>query len=371
MSFDFRGLVPPSDDPMSQVVVFLQKQLAKFLTKDQIDQLDDSEDIFSDGQDFDVAIKWHTNLSGVHKFKFVRDFYVPIDPGTMVKVWLRGYNTGNTLRDFSHYRNTAQIYGDPNLVDGIINLGTQTDGVLSTALRLNHPGGEFENQEWLEVPQADNIRIAELTTGFSEFSRFKIYSLASQGGRSPTIYEKIDGSTPNNGRMLQVKDDGRLVYIVKYLGTEYKKETTTGVITANSLTGVPYDVFTTFNCSTHAIHIYLNGIDLSLSNFTGNTNWQTDTSLSKRNLFVFRRGAGTTEGFVYGDFYDYKLYSEKVVSQTEVTHHYTNKWSISDIAFGHVPLANHFACFVEPGGEEGLGSFSSASFSSSSFHIRT
>ena len=89
---------------------------------------------------------------------------------------------------------------------------------------------------------------------------------------------------------------------------------------------------------------------------------------TNHDLFVFRRGLGEDGGFVQGDFYDLKYYPEYVVSDLDVGRHYENKWTISDIAFGHVMITNYWATF---GGViiPSLCSFSATSFSPLSFNI--
>jgi len=79
-----------------------------------------------------------------------------------------------------------------------------------------------------------------------------------------------------------------------------------------------------------------------------------------------RRGVGSEDGFCYGDFYDYRFYREKVLSSTEVTRLYTNKWSISNIAFGKVAISDHSASYAGSGGGA-TPSFTSTSWSTTSF----
>lgn len=362
-SFDFKGIRILSNDPMNQFLVEMQKRLAKALTDAQAETVDsDNEDIYSDAQDMETAIKWHTELSGQHFFEFDKDYYSPFEPdGDQVKLWLRGINTGSTLKDFSGFNNTADVYGDPILVDGSLDLGTQTHGVLSTALRFNTPTSHFENQEWLQVADTSGLQLASASTGFSVFVRVRLLSLAQQGGRDPTIFEKIDDSTPNNACMLQAKSDGRLVFIVKKAGTTTAKETTAGMVTTN----VVHDIFLSFSVTGSVMKIYIDGTNKALTNFTGNVNWHED--LDNHDLFIGRRGLGNEEGFVYFDFYDFKPYYNRIVTQAEVTNHYNNKWTISSIPFGQIIISNHWATkllAIAPS-----PSFTSTSFTSQSFTI--
>ena len=336
------------------------KRQAKFITQQQLDLVDsDNEDIFTNAQIMETAVKYHSELSSTHKFTFTKNYYPPFEPdGNQVKLWLRGNNTGNTTKDFSGFNHTASIYGDPTLVDGTIDLGIHDGGaVKSITRRMNRPTSDYENLEWLQVPDHTDIQFATAATGFSIFIRFRLFSLADQNGRSPTIFEKIDDSTPNNAVMLQAKSDGKLLFIVKKGGTTTAKETAVSTVTTNTV----YDVFITFTVSGTVEHIYVNGVDKTLTTFAGAVNWQT--TLTNHDLFIFRRGLGTDEGYVYGDFYDFKVYLNRIVNQTEVTQHQTNKWSISNIPFGQVMITNYSATYVVVS----IPSFDTISFDSTSF----
>jgi hypothetical protein len=364
MSVDYRGLINSSDDPMLQLVIELQKKLAKRIKDDAIAQLEtESEDIYADGQDVDSVVKYHSELSGQHQFLFQLAYFPPFEPDfNQVKMMLYGTSLGNAILDRSGFNRTATIHGDPILVDGTIDLGYQTHGVKSIAMRMNRPTSSFENAEWLHVADSDGISVINQTVGTSVFVRVRLFSLADQGGRAPTIFAKIDDSTPDNGIMLQAKSDGKLLFIIKRGGTTVAKETAVGTVTTN----VVYGIWVTFTVSGSVAHIYVDGIDKTLTTFGGTVNWQE--TLTDHSFFIFRRGVGQTEGFVYGDFYSLLYYRNRVITQTEVTRENINKWSISDIPFGRVMLAGYWATFFG-GGEIFAKSFTSASFTSASFEV--
>lgn len=364
-SADFRGIRPPSGDPSLAYIVDLQRQFAKQQIADQVAFVDsDNEDIYGNTQQLESVLKFH-DFHGEHLFAFYTDYYPTFEPdGNQVKIWLRGTNTGTAVADHSGFGNVGTTFGDPVLVDGTpLDLGYQTSGVKSTAIRMNRT-----------VATGDSLRVTDnaaldlaASTGFSEFSRFRLFSLANDGGLSRTIYQKIDDSTPNNARMLLVRSDGSVAYIVKKAGVVTGKQTAASTVVAGTLTspGQPYDVFTTFNNTGSVIHIYVNGVDKTLSNYTDTVTWQASTTNS--DLFIFRRGFDTGGGFTYGDFYDYKAYMGKVVSQTEVTNHYANKWSISDIVFGHVMVPSYWATYTTT--TPSLASFIATSFTVTSFVV--
>jgi len=314
----------------------------------------------------ETAIKYHSELSSTHKFTFLKNYYPPFEPdGSVVKIWLMGMNTGNTTKDFSGFNHTASIYGDPTLVDGTIDLGIHDgNNVKSIARRMNRPTSDFENLEWLQVPDHADFQVATVTTGLSIFVRFRMKAIADQNSIAATIFQKIDDSTPNNGYMLQVLSDGRLLFVIKDGGTTTAKYAAVGSIVTDTV----YDVFLTYTVSGSVLHIYINGVDKSLSNFVGTVTWQD--ILTNHDLFLFKRGHNSEErGCVYGDFYDFKYYKDRIVTQTEVTHHQTNKWTISDIAFGEVMITNYWATLWAGGAPPGGPSFTSASFTSTSFTV--
>ena len=362
MSIDFRGLRPRSDDPLLQIFVELQKKFVKFITSQQTDLIDsDNEDIYSNGQDMDSVIKYHSELSSQQKFTFDKKYY-PAGDADLITLWLRGRDLGNYVKDHSGRNHTADLKGDPTLVDGTLDLGIHTQGIKSIARRMNRPTSTYEDREWMEVPNHTDVSVATLTEGISIFIRFRLQAIADQGGRSPTLFQKIDDASANNAYMLQAKSDGRLAFIFKNSGATIAKETATAVL----LTGAVYDVWAVFDEADDSLHIYVNGTERPLQNFSGTVNWQE--SITNFNLQVFRRGPTLKEGFVYGDFYDLKFYREYVVSNIDVLNHYLNKWTISDIPFGHVMIANYWATFGSSIVVPGICSFSPTSFNPLSFN---
>ena len=344
----------------------MANKLTKFLTQNQVEAVqNDNEDIYSNCVDVESSIKFHT-FNGQHLFPFNKIYYPTFEPdNSKVKVWIRARNTGNTVRDLSGYNNTANLYGDPIMVDGLQDIGTNTNGIKSLAIRFNRTTSPYENLEYLSIPDSTNTQIDDLTTGFSEFIRFKIYSLADQGGLSPTVFAKIDNSTPTDGRMLQVRNNGALLYVVLDGGTAYTALTPADTILPNTFDDIdPYDVFTSYNSSTHALKIYLDGVSQTLTTFTGEINWQANKTLHA--MDIFRRGYGSTGGYLYGDFYDYHNYMEKIVTQQEVTNHFTNKWTIWAVPFGQCMITDHCATYAGSGGA-GTASFDPISFDPTSF----
>ena len=361
-SFQIKNIREIPGDPLAKFTNEISKKLSRFLTKDQLDLLDDKEDIYTDGQDLDTVVKVHDELISTKKFEFTTIYYPPTEPDLNKQtLWIRGRNTGsNYMKDWSGFDNEIKlIRAEPLLIDGTpFDLGIHTAGVKSTALKFNRPNTSTENSEDIQVTDNTRLQVSGISTGISYFIRFRIHSLAQQGSLNRTLFEKVDDSTPNNAAMLQVSTDGKLIFIVKRGGSTVAKETASSTVTTNTV----YEVWLTYNVTGPAIKIYVNNVDKSLSDYLGSVDWQSD--LTNHDLFVFKRGFGSG-GYVYGDLYDFEVFREKVVSTTEVGHHFTNKWTLANIPFGQVMITNYWATFIDLAG---TSSFTTTSFTTSSFN---
>jgi hypothetical protein len=352
MSFDIRSVRQISNDPLTKFTNQLAKKLSKFLNQNEVDKLENKEDVYSNGEDIDTVIRYPTFNSQKY-FDFTTQYEAPFEPDLdKVKLWIKGTNLGNSLRDFSGFPRTVALKGDPVLVDGApFDWGIHTSGIKSIALRFNRPTSDLENQEYIRITDNSGISVNGITTGVSYFIRFRVFSLSTQGSFTRTLVVKYDDA--NNGVLIQVTSDGRLIFIIKRAGTEYRVRTAASIITTNTV----YEVWCTYANSGNVQHIYVNNSDKSLTD-PGAPTWPTTTT----DMLVMTRSI--SNGFVYGDFYDLTMYREKVVTAAQVGYHYTNKWSISDIAFGHVATTNYAATFPET---PSVTSFTSTSFTSTSF----
>jgi len=361
MSFDIRSSRALSNDPFGRTLTDLSKRLSAFLSKDQAAQVENPEDIYSDAQDVESVLKYH---SFVLAKRFPLDFFYSSasEPDyNKVKLFLASPfpNLGNQLTDDSGFGNHATIGGEPVLVDGNFDLGI-VDGpnnVRSVAMRFNRPLSEFVNGEYLQIPDNTGLQMIGVVTGFSIFMRFRLGSLANQGGKAITLFEKIDDSTPNDARMAQVSSDGKIIFIEKLGGVTTAKETATGTVTTDTV----YDVWFTFRVSGLTMHIYVNNVDKTLSSYAGAVEWHS--TLTNHDMSIFRRGLGESGGYLYGDLYPVPtIFKEKIVSSTEVGYHFTNKWTIADLAFGEVPISNYSVSHTVA-----VQSFTSGSFMSVSY----
>jgi len=363
--FSIRNIREISNDPLTKFTNQIAKKLAKFTNKQETDKLENKEDIYSNGQDIDTVVKFHS-LNSTKSFTST-PYYPPTEPDLdKVRVWLRGDNLGNTLNDISGFDNHGTLVGDPLITDGApFDYGINTGGVKSLALTFNRPTSDLENAEYIKIPDSSDLQIAGLSTGISYFLRFRIKSLSTQGGQARTLLEKIDDTLIVDAVIVKVQSDGKLIVIIKDSGTEYKKETATSTITTNTV----YDLWITYDISGNIIHVYINNVDKTLSDSSDTPNYQTD--VSDYSLNIFRRGPGSgTAGYTYGDLYDFEVLREKVVSSTEVGYHYVNKWTLANIAFGQVMISNHWSAYSTPT-SPASSSFSSTSFTTPSFTTTT
>jgi hypothetical protein len=111
------------------------------------------------------------------------------------------------------------------------------------------------------------------------------------------------------------------------------------------------------------LKIYHNEVLQTLSNNVDSAGWHGTNS--NHDLSIFRRGAGSSGGYTYGDFYDMRIFQDYVVSQTEVSNHFENKFTIWDRALGTCMITNHWtllsALLV-------YSSYTSASYTSASYN---
>jgi len=360
MSFDLRSIREVSNEPQSKFVNQLAKKLSKFINEQQTEKLESKEDIYSIAQDVESVIRLNSSLSSTKQFTFLTQYFPPFEPdGVFNTCWIKCMNTGNTIRDRSTFGNIANINGDVVLVDGSpFDLGIHTGGTKSIVGKFNRPTSVTENREWLDIADNTNMAVSGISTGISYFIRFKIFDLDTMGGKARTLFEKTDDATPSNGVQCCVTETGRIRIFVKRAGTEYKWMTASSTIATDTV----YELWVTYANSGNTVHVYVNNVDKTLSANTDTIAWHSD--LTDKSTFVFKRGTGTEAGYLYGDLYDYMVYREKVISATEVGHHYTNKWTIADIPYGQVMVTDYWATYNE---SPSSTSFTSTSFTSTSF----
>jgi hypothetical protein len=359
MSIDFKSIREIPNDPFGKLLALMSRKLSASLAKDTADQIDNPEDIFADGQDIETKLTWQ-NFAMTKKFNLNTDFVSTEQPDgdATCRLWLKGYNLGNQLRDWSGMERPGTLFGDPILVDGgPFDYGIFDGSIKSTAIRFNRPTSSLVNDEYITVPYDIRHRAAEgLATGISFFIRFRLFSLASEGGLNLTLFEKTDNTAQDDGVILKAQSDGKLFLHFKKAASIFSKETAAGTVTTNTV----YDLWVTYTVSGNVLHIYIDNVDKTLSATADTPNFHGTTS--NIDWWIFRRGEGSNGGHIYGDFYDFMVLREKIVSATDVSRHFTNKWTTANISFGKVIIADYFAT------KSGIiSSFTLTSFTTASF----
>ncbi len=371
MSANLRDIREISNSPNDKFVSHLAKKISDFANAQQTQDLENKEDIYSSAQDVDSKLSFHNFVSN-KQFTNI-EYFPPNEPdGDKVRVFIKPRNMGDNVPDMSGEGNTGFIEGEPILVDGYpFDDGISTGGFKSLALRFNRPTSITRNEEGMYVYNAARNRASEaLSSGISFFIRFRVFSLSQQGGADRRLFEKTDNNPVTDGVIVRVSSSGRIKVVFENSNVQYLQETTNAVISAddpdNPDPSKIYDLWVTFNKTGNAIKIYVNGVDQSL---TSSTTVDYHSDLTDLNWAIFFRGEGSNDGFTYGDLYDFRVYREKIVSQTEVTRMYTNKWTISDIPFGQVMVADYYSAYDEDagGGPGDAGPYSSVGFNSTGF----
>jgi hypothetical protein len=182
--------------------------------------------------------------------------------------------------------------------------------------------------QYIEVPEQANIKLVGQVAGFSVAALIQPQTFAqTPTGESIYVAEKTDDV--NNLWGLLLDTSGKIHFNVKFGGVDYSQKTTTGSLSLNAWSWI----ICTFNASTHAIAIYINGISQTLS---ADTVTDTDYNNAKTGLYVGATSAN--DGYFDGWIADFRYYREKVLSQAEVTNLNTNMLSISSIPLGAVSI---------------------------------
>jgi len=365
MSFNLRDIREVSDEPLTKFVSHLAYRIQKLAMEQQTQELENKEDIYSNGQDVDTVLRFHS-LTSTKIFDFSLPFYPPLEPDLDKNtIWLQGHNMGNSTRDLSCFNNNNWISGDPIIIDGSpFDYGIHTGGTKSLALRFNRVDGsgldhETVYREHIGISHDTRI-ILDGSSSMTWFFRVRPLSTGLDEGKRRTIYLKCDQTGTTNSDIIDAvrfsidNINKRLVIQIKRSSTFYSKETAINKFTANNV----YDCFITFNAGT--IHCYLSKTgDTSMTDETLSTSSYTEEwgpDLSNREARLFKRGPGANDGAFHGDFYDFKIYRNYTVSQTDANRHRINKWSISDIPFGQVMITDYYSTYREDTGTHGYDS---------------
>jgi hypothetical protein len=297
----------------------------------------------------DERLKFVTTLPAAD-FDYTYEF--PTEPDLdKLKVWLMLDHLGTRIRDMSGFANNAIIAGHPTLRRASLNLGfQQTSASFGTPVMSFNSGTDVVSQtngEYIWIPDNPSIQFTNPlhAAGFTICLRFNCLNFSGHtpigGGntvrriaaKSDTNLTGHDITTSSNGWNLVCSNNGvnnGLVFQVIHDGIEYQKRA------AGFNTDTWYQVVITYDPNVTAndrIKMYVGGV------LTGSNNAAT---LFLPTTFNLRIGArDSSSGFFQGYIHDFRLYMDKVLTQTEITNLNDNEMTIDNIPKGHAFIVQY------------------------------
>jgi hypothetical protein len=327
-------------------------ELGKLIAKNAADNNPiETDDIVGLGDSDHSLVKYYDELNGAAKFDTsiigTTGPKVVFEPDySKLTAWLRFSNLGWELTDYAGLGNVAEIFGEPCLDEGV-DLGFFGGPSRSVAHAADSTGTIS-----YKIPDSPMIQIAGNVVGHSFFIRFNLTSLAQNGGRDATLYEKYDNE--DNFVSIRVDPNGAVKYFVRKIGVDYFKKTANSVITVNT----DIDLIVLNSATTNSQLCYVNAVAKTLTTFVevaGLDDEIVDGIIWANN--------SQTAGFVNGKPMDFRHFKELKLTQTHATNLFTNKISISSAAFGEVAVVDGCIMPRYPIGD----SFTSTSFDVDSF----
>jgi hypothetical protein len=205
--------------------------------------------------------------------------------------------------------------------------------------------------------------------GFTVSFWVKPSSIGLHGGQQRVIACKVDDSqtSQNNGWSVWLEPNGTLAASVKKNGT-VRTTTDTGVVTV--LQTRWYFVVLTYNTSTNTILLYIDGV-LAGESVVQSIPPKFPSTAGGLTLYVGGTDSASSSHF-HGGISDFRIWKNKIQSQSEITNQWTNKITILNIAHPAiigVSQAGFDGAVPPPPTETSLFSFSALSFTSDSFTI--
>lgn len=288
----------------------------------------------------DERLKFITTLNAASTDFF---YEFPTEPDfNNLKVWFMLDHLGARMRDMSGLGNDAYIAGHPTLRRAGLDLGFQQTsaggGTSATPVMLFNSGTDVVSQnngEYIWIPDNPSIQFTQFTTGFTITFRFNCLDFNAHihpefGSFGRRFASKSDNAT--NGWNLIVYPtnvegtQGGVEFQIVHDNITYKRRTT------GYLSNTWYQVVITYNpaaaTADQRIKIYTAGTENSVTGIT------TLTLPPSTNLRIGARSSDS--GFFYGYIHDFRLYMDKVLTQTEITNINQNEMTIDNITKGHV-----------------------------------
>jgi len=261
-------------------------------------------------------------------------------------------NTGGTVLDYSGFRHHAHVHGVSRMWWGIrygygpLSLETIFDGRTNYAEIDDHSDLSFDNTDFTFM-----FRILPFDLSMSTFHKQVVICKKDPSG--PDIWFAfeldVDGSATFNLSLSSVSKYSITVPADTFVAVAYADVTPT----------TPrYDVVITFAFITRELVVYINnvayttvvntipstsniidyvGYDLQIGRYTNLVGSPvTLPELTEDNIDPIR----VFSKLYFGTFQQLKFWKGKALTATEVSHHYTNKLTISDVPFGEVAIPN-------------------------------
>jgi hypothetical protein len=305
-----------SGDPLAVRLKNISETLAAFEAQQvQIEASDILNSIRSDN-----SVDQYKELAFTKVKPVSTTFFIPFEPDlNLLKIWYKFDAWGKITRDASFQGNPGAILGQtPTAAIGPDKgYGTGTIAMAMDGLT-----------QFIEITDNANIQLVGQAVGFSVAFLINPSTFAlTTSGESRYVVEKADN--PTNLWAVLLDTTGKIHFNIKFGGVDYSKSTTTGALALNTWSWV----MITFNASTHAAVIYINGVSQTLS---ADTITDTDFTNVKTNMYV--GSTAVNDGFFAGPISDFRYYRERILTAGECTNLNTNMITISSIAFGRVAI---------------------------------
>lgn len=260
---------------------------------------------------------------------------------------------GGNIPDRSGFNHTAKLYGINRIHQGILyapgnrSFEVVFDGRSNYAVIADHSDFTINN------------------TPFSFFIRILPFALDNTANARQTVLSKKDSSdaTGNKWFKVEIGSDGSVYFILsKDANNSISITTPPNVISAvaydNITINTPrYDIAVIYNSSINSPLLYVNGNVFSSSSATMPVNTQAPTvsgydvnfgryaevvTPPAGEKYAFRQDAKLYYGLIQG----FKWFKNRLLTNTEITNHYTNKVTTASIPWGQVAMPD---CLFVPG----------------------
>jgi hypothetical protein len=259
-------------------------------------------------------------------------------------------NTGGTILDYSGFGHHAHVHGVPRMWWGTrygygpLSLETIFDGRTNYGEIYDHSDLSFDN------------------TDFTLMFRFLPFDLNMSAVHKQVVISKKDPSGPEIWFAFELGADGSATFnlslssVDKYSIT-IPASTIAAVAYADVTPDTPrYDVVITFSFITRVLTLYLNNVAYTnVTNSIPSTSMIPDYTGYDLQIGRFTELVGRPvtlpqiedvdpirlfSKLYFGTFQQLKFWKGKALTSTEVSNHYTNKLTISDVPFGEVAIPN-------------------------------